>query len=183
MNHGCALMVLTRASFQTPALVDGVSALQRQSEGKNSNWISEIRPILEIPLQRQMLPTWILMLVLMVGFIILPTQVAEEKEKKLLPGLLQTPIREMEWLLAKIIYGVIFFELAALFLQLLTRLEFSLGDSLAHIPFLLAGGFCFSSFGILVGFLCRTRRAPELWESSFTSRASFLPRCLISRKS
>jgi ABC-2 type transport system permease protein len=156
-NEGSSLVVLTKASFQTLAIVDGVTELQRALEGKSSNWISDIRPLQDIGLQRQLLPTWILMLVLLVGFIILPAQVAEEKEKKLLLGLLQTPIREVEWLFAKIIYGVILVALAALFLQLLTRLEFGLSDGLGYLTFVLAGGFCFSSFGILVGFLCRTQ--------------------------
>lgn len=56
-------------------------------------------------------------------------QVAEEKEKKLLLRLLQTPIREVEWLLAKVLYGIILIGSAALFLQLLTRLQFGLGGS------------------------------------------------------
>ena len=152
-----ALIVLTKASFQTIAIVESLSELQRTLEGKNRDWIAEIRPLQESDMQRQMLPTWILMLVLLVGFIVLPTQVAEEKEKKLLLGLLQTPIHELEWLLAKVSYGIILIVIAALFLHLLTKFDFDLASGLAYFAFLLAGGFCFCSLGVLVGFLCRTQ--------------------------
>lgn len=153
----CALIVLEKASFQTVAIVESISELQRALEGKNKSWISEIRFLQESAIQKQMLPTWILMLVLLVGFIILPTQVAEEKEKKLLLGLLQTPIREVEWLLAKVCLGMILIAVAALFLDLLMTFDFDPGGRLSYIVFLMAGGFCFSSFGIFVGFLCRTQ--------------------------
>ncbi|MEZ5573882.1 MAG: ABC transporter permease [Halioglobus sp.] len=153
----CTLVVLAKASFETVAIADGIAALQRAAEGGSSSWIAEIRPIQEFGLQRQMMPTWILMLVLLVGFIILPAQVAEEKEKKLLLGLLQTPIREEEWLLAKIAYGMILFGVAALFLHCLTRIKIDNGDALFYLGFLLVGGFSFSSFGVLVGLLCRTQ--------------------------
>ena len=139
------------------AIVEGVTGLQRALEGKSKNWISEIRPLQESGIQRQMLPTWILMLVLLVGFIVLPAQVAEEKEKKLLLGLLQTPIREVEWLLAKVSFGTILIAIAALFLHLLTKFDFEPSGGLNYLAFLVAGGFCFSSFGVFVGFLCRTQ--------------------------
>ena len=155
--EGCALIVLAKASFQTVAIVEVVSELQRALEGKSKNWISEVRSLQESGLQRQMLPTWILMLVLLVGFIVLPAQVAEEKEKKLLLGLLQTPIREVEWLLAKVCLGMILIGVAALFLHLLMKFDFALVGGLNYLAFLMAGGFCFSAFGIFVGFLCRTQ--------------------------
>tara|TARA_R110001599_G_scaffold337686_1_gene556214 strand:+ start:31952 stop:32986 length:1035 start_codon:yes stop_codon:yes gene_type:complete len=151
------LIVLTKASFQTVAIVESLSALQRAMEGKSRDWIARIQPLQESEIQRQMLPTWILMLVLLVGFIVLPTQVAEEKEKKLLLGLLQTPIHEVEWLLAKVTYGTFLIVIAALFLHLLTKFDFDLGGGLNYIAFLIAGGFCFCSFGVFVGFLCRTQ--------------------------
>ena len=97
------------------------------------------------------------MLVLLVGFIVLPTQVAEEKEKKLLLGLLQTPIREVEWLLAKVFLGMILIAVATLFLHLLIAFDLDRGSSLSYVAFLMAGGFCFSAFGIFFGFLCRTQ--------------------------
>jgi ABC-2 type transport system permease protein len=157
MAGGCALIVLAKASFQTLAIVEGISGLQRALEGSSKNWISEIRSLQESEIQRQMLPTWILMLVLLVGFIILPTQVAEEKEKKLLLGLLQTPVREAEWLLAKVFFGTILIVIAALLLHLLMMSDFDPAVGLSYLAFLMAGGLCFSSFGVFVGFLCRTQ--------------------------
>jgi ABC-2 type transport system permease protein len=153
----CALVVLEKASFQTLAIVESVSGLQRALEGKSNSWIAEIRSLHESGIQTQMLPTWILMLVLLVGFIILPTQVAEEKEKQLLLGLLQTPMREVEWLLAKVCMGMILVAVAALMFHLLMRFDFDAGSGLSYAVFLMAGAFCFSAFGIFVGFLCRTQ--------------------------
>jgi len=94
-GESVALVVAERASLKAVAIVEDFSELQRVMEGRSKNWISEIRSLHESGIQKQMLPTWILMLLLTVSFIILPAQVAEEKEKKLLLGLLQTPIREM----------------------------------------------------------------------------------------
>lgn len=153
----CALIVLEKSSLKTVTIVESINALQRALEGKSNYWIAEIHPVQESGLQRQMLPTWILMLVLMVGFIILPAQVAEEKEKRLLLGLLQTPIRETEWLLAKVSYGIILVVLAATLLHLLTAFDFSIARGLNYLAFLIAGGFCFSALGVCVGFLCRTQ--------------------------
>jgi ABC-2 type transport system permease protein len=155
--EGCALIVLDKASFQTVAIYEGVSAIQRALEGKSENWIAEVLPLQNGGLQRQLLPTWILMLVLLVAFIILPAQVAEEKEKKLLLGLLQTPIREVEWLLAKVSFGTILIGGAALFLHVLTTSKGSHEGGLSYLAFLTAGSFCFNSFGVLVGLLCRTQ--------------------------
>ncbi len=152
-----ALIVLDKASLQTVIIVESVTGLQRALEGRSGDWIVEIRALQDNGLQRQMLPTWILMLVLMVGFIVLPAQVAEEKEKKLLLGLLQTPIREVEWLLAKVTFGTISIVMAALLLHVLTSFDISPGGGLSYLAFLIAGGFCFSAFGVFVGFLCRTQ--------------------------
>ena len=99
------LVVLKKESFQTLSIVESFSALQKAAEGKSINWISDIKPLQEGGIQKQTLPTWILMLVLLVSFIIIPAQVAEEKEKKLLLALLQTPMREIEWLIAKLFSG------------------------------------------------------------------------------
>jgi ABC-2 type transport system permease protein len=149
------LLVLTKASFQTLAIIESLSALQIAVEGDRKNWISDIRPLQDSGIQKQTLPTWILMLVLLVSFIIIPGQVAEEKEKKLLLGLLQTPMREFEWLLAKLFLGMILIHLAVIFLHLLGKFEF--GNSLSYVAFMVAGSFCFSSFGIFLGFLCRNQ--------------------------
>lgn len=154
---GVILIVLAKASMQTVAIVEGVSELQRVLERRDKSWITGIRSLHESALRKQMLPTWILMLVLLVGFIVLPAQVAEEKEKKLLLGMLQTPIREVEWLLAKVLLGMILITMAALVLQLLAPFEIDHNTGLSYLAFLLAGGFCFSAFGILVGFLCQSQ--------------------------
>lgn len=156
-TDGVALVVLEKVSLKTVAIVETFTELQRVLEGRNKNWITEIRSLHESGIQKQMLPTWILMLVLLVGFIILPAQVAEEKEKRLLLGLLQTPIREAEWLLAKVGMGMFLTGIAALFLHLLTGFDFNLTIALSYFIFLLAGGFCFSALGVLTGFLCRTQ--------------------------
>lgn len=155
------LIVLTKATLMTVAIVESIAGLQRELEGGNKNWIAQIRSLHESEAQKQMLPTWILMLLLTVSFIVLPAQVAEEKEKKLLLGLLQTPIREVEWLLAKIGLGMILTGVAALFLHLLMSFDFNLTGGLSYIAFLMAGGFCFSAFGIFVGFLCRTQASAK----------------------
>jgi len=157
-----ALIVLAKSSLQTVAIVASISELQRALEGKDKSWISEIRSLQESGIQKQMLPTWILMLVLLVGFIVLPAQVAEEKEKKLLLGLLQTPMREMEWLLAKVCLGMILIGIAALFLQLLARFDFDVVGGWSYLAFLVVGGFCFSAFGVFVGFLCRTQASARV---------------------
>lgn len=149
------LLVLTKASFQTLAIVESFSALQIAVEGDSKNWISDIKPLQDSGIQKQTLPTWILMLVLLVSFIIIPAQVAEEKEKNLLLGLLQTPMREFEWLLAKLFLGMILIHLAVIFLHLLGKFEF--GNSLSYVAFIGVGSFCFSSFGIFLGFLCRNQ--------------------------
>jgi ABC-2 type transport system permease protein len=149
------LLVLTKASFQTLAIVESFSALQIAVEGHSKNWISDIKPLQDSGIQKQTLPTWILMLVLLVSFIIIPAQVAEEKEKNLLIGLLQTPMREFEWLLAKLFLGMILICLAVTFLHLLGK--FKLENRLSYVAFIGVGSFCFSSFGIFLGFLCRNQ--------------------------
>ena len=95
------------------------------------------------------------MLVLLVSFIIMPAQVAEEKEKQLLLALLQTPMREVEWLVAKLLVGMILILSAVLFLHLLDK--YAPGNAFSYVAFFIVGCFCFSSCGILLGILCRTQ--------------------------
>jgi ABC-2 type transport system permease protein len=149
------LVVLKKESLQTLSIVESFSALQKAAEGKSANWISDIKPIQEGGIQRQTLPTWILMLVLLVGFIIMPAQVAEEKEKKLLLALLQTPMREIEWLGAKVLSGMVLILAAVLSLHLLGA--FNPGNVLSYVAFIVVGSFCFTSYGIFLGFLCRNQ--------------------------
>ena len=76
-----ALLVLKKDSLHTMAIVQNFSALQKAAEGNGPDWITGIESLHQGGVQSETLPTWILMLVLLIGFIILPAQVAEEKEK------------------------------------------------------------------------------------------------------
>ena len=154
-SDGLVLLVLKRDSVQTLAIVQIFAALQKSAQGAAPDWIASIESLQQGDIQRETLPTWILMLILLIGFIILPAQIAEEKEKKLLLGLLQTPINEVQWLLAKLILGMSLILTAVLFLHLLG--QFGAEHLLSYIALLLAGSFCFSAFGIFLGFLCRTQ--------------------------
>jgi ABC-2 type transport system permease protein len=150
-----ALIVLKKDSIPTFAILQTLSALQKAAEGTGSDWITDIESLHKGGIQRETLPTWVLMLVLLIGFIILPAQVAEEKEKKLLLALLQTPITEVQWLIAKLILGMLLILAAVLFLHLLGK--FGPVHLFDYIAILLAGSFCFSAFGIFLGFLCRNQ--------------------------
>jgi len=150
-----ALLVLKKDSLHTAAIMQNFSALQKAAEGNRPDWISDIKSLHQGGVQRETLPTWILMLVLLIGFIILPAQVAEEKEKKLLLALLQTPIHEVQWLIAKLILGMVLTITAVLFLHLLGN--FGPAHLFDYLVFIVAGSFCFSAYGIFLGFLCRNQ--------------------------
>lgn len=150
-----ALTVLKKDSINTLAIMQTFSALQKAAEGRGPDWITGVNSLHEGGIQRETLPTWVLMLVLLIGFIILPAQVAEEKEKKLLLGLLQTPITEVQWLLAKLLLGMVLILTAVLFLHLLGK--FGPVHFFDYFAILLAGSFCFSAFGVFLGFLCRNQ--------------------------
>jgi len=154
------LLVLKSSSFQTIAIVERFLALQKAAEGGRDSWITGIEPLYAGGIQRQTLPTWILMIVLLVGFIILPAQVAEEKEKNLILALLQTPITEGQWLLAKVLTGMLLIGVAVSILHLLGG--FSVVNLLDYVAFIVVGGFCFSAFGIFLGFLCRTQASARI---------------------
>jgi ABC-2 type transport system permease protein len=150
-----ALLVLKKDSLHTIAIVQNFSALQKAAEGSGPDWITGIKSLHQGGVQRETLPTWILMLVLLIGFIILPVQVAEEKEKKLLIALLQTPIHEVQWLIAKLILGMVLINTAVLFLHLLGK--FGPVHLFDYIAFIVVGSYCFSAYGIFLGFLCRNQ--------------------------
>jgi ABC-2 type transport system permease protein len=150
-----ALLVLKKDSLHTIAVMQNFSALQKTAEGNGPDWITDIESLHQGGVQRETLPTWILMLVLLIGFIILPAQVAEEKEKKLLLALLQTPIHEVQWLIAKLILGMVLIIAAVLFLHLLGK--FGPVHIFDYIAFIVAGSYCFSAYGIFLGFLCRNQ--------------------------
>jgi ABC-2 type transport system permease protein len=153
--QGVELLVLNQRSLATIAIVESFAALQAAVEGDRPKWLAGIQASQESDLQKQTLPIWILMLVLLVSFIIIPAQLAEEKEKKLLLGVLQTPVREFEWLMAKLFLGITLILLAVIFLHLLGRFE--VANILSYGAFIIIGSFCFSSFGIFIGCLCRTQ--------------------------
>ncbi len=154
-DDSLVLVVSKKESLSTLSIVEGFLALQKAVEGTSVNWIADIKPLHEGGVQKQTLPTWILMLVLLVGFIIMPAQVAEEKEKKLLLALLQTPMREIEWLIAKMFVGIILILVAVVFLHVLGKFDF--GNASRYLAFIVVGSFCFCSYGILLGFLCRNQ--------------------------
>lgn len=150
-----ALLVLKKESLHTIAIVQSFSAMQKALEGRGPDWITSIDSLHPGSFQRQTLPTWIMTLVLLIGFIILPAQVAEEKEKKLLLALLQTPIHEIQWLIAKLILGMSLTLVALVFLHMLG--QFGPVPLFDYIAFILVGSYCFSAYGIFLGFLCRNQ--------------------------
>jgi ABC-2 type transport system permease protein len=155
ISDSLSLLVIKKDSLQTLVIVQNISALQKAAEGRGPGWITDIKPIHQGGIQRETLPTWILMLVLLISFIILPAQVAEEKEKKLLLALLQTPIHEVQWLIAKLILGMVLIISAVLFLHLLGK--FGPVHLFDYIVFIIVGSYCFSAYGIFLGFLCRNQ--------------------------
>ena len=152
---GLALLVLKKESVHTIAIVQSFAALQKTAEGHPPNWITDVSALHDLDMQKETLPTWILMVILLVGFIILPSQIAEEKEKKLLLGLLQTPIHEVQWLAAKLILGMVLTIIATLLLHLLSNVWPA--HAFSYISLILVGGFCFSAYGVFLGFLCRNQ--------------------------
>jgi hypothetical protein len=80
-SNQLSLIVIRKDSVETPAIVQFLSEPQRGQDENNPNWITQIASLREGGLQSLTLATWILLLVLQVGLVILPGQVAEEKEK------------------------------------------------------------------------------------------------------
>ncbi|MBI3188121.1 MAG: ABC transporter permease [Gammaproteobacteria bacterium] len=167
------LQVLKKQSLHTISIIQNFSALQKAAEGSGPDWIAGITSLHQGGVQRETLPTWILMLILLVGFVVLPAQVAEEKEKKLLLALLQTPIYESQWLIAKLFLGIVLIITAVLFLHLLG--QFGPVHLFDYLALILAGGYCFSAFGIFLGFLCGTQAGARTLGLVF-----FLPHLLPS---
>ena len=155
-SPGIDVMVFRKASIRGAALVESLMTLQRSVEDRPP-WVSNILTLDQGGLEEESLPTWILMMLLMVGFVVMPTQVAEEKEKRLLLGLLQTPISENTWLIAKIVTGMILGLGSVAMLHVLSQVSCS--HWFSYIAFLCVGSFYFSGLGILLGLLCRTQAA------------------------
>jgi ABC-2 type transport system permease protein len=148
------VLVLRKDSSVALAVFQRFSALQIASTGNGKNWLTGIESLQADSLNVQSLPTWILMVVLLVAFFVVPAQVAEEKEKQWLSGLLQTPMGESDWLAAKLLYGILLMALPLLALHLLGK---SLFLSLSYGTTLFLGSFCFSALGVMLGLLCRSQ--------------------------
>lgn len=168
-----ALLVLKKASISTLATIESFKTLQTTVEGKRTEWISEVKALQDENAQTQSLPTWILMLILLVAFIIMPSQVAEEKEKRLLLALLQTPMREIEWLMAKVLLSMILVFTTLILLHFLG--DFSTGLNWHYMFLIIIGSFCFSSYGVMLGFLCRNQASARILGVAF-----YLPHLLPS---
>ena len=150
------LTVSRQASVETLNILQRFAALQAVAEGQGPGWIATVRPLQTSSIKLQTLPTWILMMVLLVSFIVLPAQVAEEKEKQLLLGWMQTPVRESEWLVSKLAYGIVLMLASVAALQGLGG-ELSWAQGASCLAMLCAGGFCFGALGICLGLMCRNQ--------------------------
>ena len=150
------LTVVRQGSSETLAILQHLSALQTAAEGGDSSWLAGVRSLQTSSIKRQTLPTWILMMVLLVGFIVLPAQVAEEKEKQLLLGWMQTPVRESEWLASKLAYGIVLMLTSVAVLQWMGAALSSI-HWMGYLAMLCAGGFCFGALGICLGLSCRSQ--------------------------
>ena len=133
-----------------------MASLQISTEGKYPAWIASVKALQTSSIKRQTLPTWILMMVLLVGFIVLPCQVAEEKEKQLLLGWMQTPVRENEWLIAKLVYGIVLMLIPVVALQCMDG-QSCCTQGVSYLVMVCTGGFCFGALGICLGLLCRNQ--------------------------
>lgn len=155
-NMRLELTVARQASIETVEILQRFSVLQAVAENRRPGWIAKVHPLQAGSIQRQTLPTWILMMVLLVGFIVLPAQVAEEKEKQLLLGWMQTPVRESEWLVSKLVYGILLMLASVAALQGMGG-DLSWAVGAGCLALLCAGGFCFGSLGICLGLSCRSQ--------------------------
>ncbi len=149
-----SLLVFKKNSSAVSEMVQRLQAVQIAAKGNGSNWITGIEALRTESVSSEALPTWILMVVLLVAFFIIPAQVAEEKEKQWLSGLLQTPMREEEWLCAKLVYGQILMCIPLIALHIIGKTGV---PPLAYGVTILLGSFCFSALGITVGLVCRNQ--------------------------
>jgi len=148
------LLVLKNDGAVPLAINHAFLNLQLASAGAGPGWISDITALQNVPAETQALPTWILMVVLLVALFVLPAQVAEEKEKHWLSGLLQTPMTGFEWIVAKLLFTSVLLFFGVILLQLLGG-RFSLPWT--YYFTLLLGGFCFNSIGLALGLSCRNQ--------------------------
>ena len=151
---GLQLTVLQPAAPETLVLRARLADLQTAAEGGRSEWVTSVRAKETSALARQTLPTWVLMMILLIGFIVLPAQVAEEKEKQLLLGWMQTPVREGGWLAAKLAYALVLVLVAVATLHATSREPVGAAGA-GYLALLAAGAFCFGALGVTLGLLCR----------------------------
>lgn len=151
------LLTVTRlGSVDTMSVMQTFSTLQAAAEGRGPSWIAAVRPLQASSIKAQTLPTWILMMVLLVSLLVIPAQIAEEKEKQLLLGWMQTPVRESEWLASKLAYGIVLILTSVCVLQLMGGAS-ACTHGMSLLAMLCTGGFCFGALGICLGLLCRNQ--------------------------
>jgi ABC-2 type transport system permease protein len=150
------LTVVKQASSETLIMMQRLAAVQISAEGNGPGWLATVRSLQTSSIKRQTLPTWILMMILLVSFIVLPSQIAEEKEKQLRQGWMQTPVREIEWLAAKLAYGIVLMLTSVVALQWMDGESFAT-HGVSYLVMLCSGGFCFGALGICLGLLCRNQ--------------------------
>ena len=151
---GTVALVAKRNSPDTVELVQKLQGLQIAATGDGKSWLAGVESLRNESAGASSLPTWLLMVILIVAFFVLPAQVAEEKERQWLAGLLQTPMREEEWLFAKVVYGIFLSIIPAVALHVLGKTGFpgwEYGLTLA------LGSFCFGAAGVTLGLLCRNQ--------------------------
>ena len=153
--NGETLIVDHKESPQTLILLQLFASLQRSVESSTPNWVGSVQPLQSGGWAQQTFPTWVLMLVLLVGFIILPAQVAEEKEKKLVFAVLQTPVNEFQWLCSKLILGIVLSVISVGLLHVCSGVFPEHAGS--YFLFLVLGSLSFTSAGLFLGFLCRNQ--------------------------
>lgn len=150
------LTVARLGSVETMIVMQTFLTLQAAAEGLGPSWIAAVRPLQASSIKAQTLPTWILMMVLLVSLLVLPAQIAEEKEKQLLLGWMQTPVRESEWLASKLAYGIVLMLASVFVLQLMGGASVCT-HGMSLLAMLCTGGFCFGALGICLGLLCRNQ--------------------------
>ena len=69
---------------------------------------------------------------------------------------MQTPVRESEWLVSKLAYGVVLMLAAVVTLQLMNGGP-ACTRGVIYLAMLCAGGFCFAALGVCLGLMCRSQ--------------------------
>jgi ABC-2 type transport system permease protein len=104
--------------------------------------------------KQRMLPMWILMGIFMIGLTVIPKSISSEKEKKTLDALLLTPITETDFLLSKIIWGILL--MVANVVILLQLNDGMMGNWLSVTVITLTGVIASASLGIFIATISPT---------------------------